>query len=149
MDEFRSLLQDFVRQFGLLSPERTPCGKPLAPSDAHALMLLRGAGADGLPQAALADQLGVDKSTASRLVARLTESGHVAAGASDDGRVRPVRLAKKGLRLADEIDQASRRRFASMLERVPAERRSRLVESLRDLLGAVQQLKEQEGDDDR
>ncbi|HVV83376.1 MAG TPA: MarR family transcriptional regulator [Kofleriaceae bacterium] len=149
VDEFRSLLQEFVRQFGLLSPDRTPCGRSLALSDAHALMLLRRAGAEGLAQTLLADQLGIDKSTASRLVARMTETGHMSAAASDDGRARPVRLTKKGLRLADEIDQASRRRFAAVLERVPAERRARVVESLRDVVGALTSLKEQEGDDHR
>ena len=49
-DEFRALMQEFVRQFGLLSADRTPCGKPLASSDAHALMVLLDAGEDrGMP----------------------------------------------------------------------------------------------------
>jgi hypothetical protein len=27
----------FIRAFGLLSNDQTPCGQPMAPSDAHAL----------------------------------------------------------------------------------------------------------------
>jgi DNA-binding MarR family transcriptional regulator len=136
-DDFRALLQRFIRQFGLLSPDRTPCGKALAPSDAHALMLLRVAGADGLLQANLALQLGVDKSTASRLVGRLTDAGHVAAASSDDNRARPVRLTRKGLRLADEIDRASQARFDAVLELVPPDRRAQVIQSLRDIVAAV------------
>jgi DNA-binding MarR family transcriptional regulator len=149
VDDFRALLQAFVRQFGLLSSDRTPCGKPVAPSDAHALMILREGGDPGLPQASLAQSLGVDKSTASRLVARLTESGHLAAADSDDGRVRAVRLTKKGVRLAEEIDQASRARFAALLDRVPAERRARVVDSLRDVVAALDRLVREEGEDQR
>ena len=146
-DDFRALLQAFIRRFGLLSPDRTPCGKPLAPSDAHALMLLRGAGEGGLLQMELAAGLSIDKSTASRLVARLTESGHLASAPSDDGRARPMRLTAKGLRLAGEIDAASRARFASVLERIPAGRRDQVVRSLRDIVAALEPTTEDQGDD--
>ncbi|MCA9675706.1 MAG: MarR family transcriptional regulator, partial [Myxococcales bacterium] len=71
-DRFRALLQRFIRELGVLSPDRTPCGKALAPSEAHALMVLRAAG-DGLRQGELAARLGLDKSSASRLVARLRD----------------------------------------------------------------------------
>lgn len=149
VDDFRALLQAFVRQFGLLSSDRTPCGKPVAPSDAHALMILRDSGDEGLPQATLARSLGIDKSTASRLVARLTERGHLAAAGSDDGRVRAVRLTKKGARLAEEINTSSKARFASLLEYVPAERRARVVDSLRDVVAALDRLVQVEGDEHR
>src|SRR5690348_16209330 len=111
-DEFRGLMQELIRRFGLLAADRTPCGKPLASSDAHALMLLLDAGEDGLLSSVLAARLCIDKSTASRTVARLTEAGHItAAPGTDDARARPVCLTKKGIRVATDVQLASRERF--------------------------------------
>jgi DNA-binding MarR family transcriptional regulator len=140
-DELRGLLQQFIRQFGLLAADRTPCGKPLASSDAHALMLLLEAGDDGMLSSALAARLGVDKSTASRVVARLTESGHVGAAAeSEDARAKPIRLTRKGVRLAGEVQAASRDRFARLMEHIPARRRADVLAALGDLVGALEKM---------
>ena len=137
-DEFRELMQEFIRRFGLLGADRTPCGKPLASSDAHALMLLVVAGADGMLPSALATQLGVDKSTATRVVARLTAAGHIAsAPGTDDARAKPIRLTKKGARVAAEVQAASRDRFTRLLEHVPARRRAEVLGSLRELVSAL------------
>jgi DNA-binding MarR family transcriptional regulator len=151
VDDFRNALQEFIRRFGLLSGDQTPCGKPLPPSDAHALMLLLAAAEQGIAQSVLAARLGFDKSTASRLVARLTERGQVApAPASGDARTKPVKLTSKGLRLAQEIDRASRARFARLLEGVPERRRESVLRALRDIVSALDGLKTAEqGEDDR
>ena len=148
-EDFRSLLQEFIRRFGMLVADRTPCGKPLASSDAHALMLLLEAGEDGMLSSALAVKLGLDKSTTSRTAARLTESGHLTASSSnEDGRARPLRLTKKGARLAHEVEDASRDRFARLLKHVPPPRRTNLVEALRDLVSAMQKMTTHPGDQD-
>jgi DNA-binding MarR family transcriptional regulator len=131
-------MQEFVRRFGLLSADRTPCGKPLASSDAHALMVLLDAGEDGLLPSALATRLHIDKSTATRVTARLTERELLQSATSeDDARARPIRLTRKGLRIAREVEVASRQRFAAVLEHIPARRRDQVVASLRDLVAAL------------
>jgi DNA-binding MarR family transcriptional regulator len=138
-NEFRALMQEFVRRFGLLSADCTPCGKPLASSDAHALMLLLEAADNDMLSSVLAARLGIDKSTASRVTARLTERGYLTpAPAADDGRARPARLTKKGVRVAREVEEASRARFADILERVPATRRRAVVNALRDIVSALE-----------
>jgi DNA-binding MarR family transcriptional regulator len=138
VETFRGLVQDFVRRFGLLAGDQTPCGKPLPASDAHALMCLLEAGDDGLQQSALVAQLGIDKSTASRVVARLSDRGHVtSAPPPGDGRARPIRLTRKGVRIAREINVASTRRFAELLKNVPARRRSDVILALRDIVTAI------------
>jgi DNA-binding MarR family transcriptional regulator len=149
-DEFRTLLQGFIRRFGLLAGDQTPCGKPLPPSDAHALMLLLDAGAAGLLQGAIARQLGIDKSTASRLVARLTDRGHVEDAAQQaDGRARPLRLTRAGVRVATEIDRASRQRFDQVLERIPRRRRRDVVQGLREIVTALEAIDgDDQGDDE-
>lgn len=136
-DEFRHLLMEFIRRFGLLAGDQTPCGKPLPTSDAHALMCLRAAGEAGLLQTVLAARLGLDKSTVSRLVVRLTESGHVTSAVAADARARPIRLTRKGTRLAGEIEDASKRRFSALLEFVPALRRDHVIAALRDVAAAM------------
>lgn len=147
VEDFRMLLQEFIRRFGLLAADRTPCGKPLASSDAHTLMLLLEAGDDGMLSSTLAAKLGVDKSTASRTAARLTESGHITAGpSSNDGRARPIRLTTKGARVAREVEVASRDRFAQLLKQLPPRRRADIVEALRDLVAALQKMTPTSGD---
>jgi DNA-binding MarR family transcriptional regulator len=140
-DELRPLLQAFIRRFGLLSPDRTPCGKDLPPSDAHALMILRAAGEDGLPQAALAARLGVDKSTASRVVGRLLDAERAErAPSSADAREKPVRLTARGMKLARELDAASAERFATLLAHVPRRRRADVVDAVRELVAALERM---------
>jgi DNA-binding MarR family transcriptional regulator len=140
-DEFRGLMQEFIRRFGLLSADRTPCGKPLASSDAHALMLLLDAGDEGMLSSLLAARLGIDKSTASRVVARLTEAGHIeAAPSTDDARAKPIRLTKKGVRVATEVQLASRDRFARLLDNVAPRRRRDVVTALHELVSALEKM---------
>ena len=140
-EDFRALMQELIRRFGLLAADRTPCGKPLASSDAHALMLLLDAGDDGLLSSALAARLGIDKSTGSRLVTRLTEAGHIAAAPStDDARAKPIRLTKKGVRVATEVQLASQERFARLLEHVAPRRRGDVVDALRELVSALEKM---------
>ena len=149
IEDFRALLQEFIRRFGLLAADRTPCGKPLASSDAHALMLLLQAGDEGMLSSSLADRLGVDRSTTSRTAARLAESGHITAGPShEDGRARPIRLTRKGARVAQEVETASRDRFAQLLKQVPPRRRADIIEALKDLVAALQKMTDTPGDHD-
>lgn len=141
VEAFRGLVQEFIRRFGLLAGDQTPCGKPIPVSDAHALMCLREAGEQGLQQSALVARLGIDKSTASRLVVRLSERGHVTSAPSPgDGRARPIRLTRKGHRIAREVDEASTRRFAALLKNVPPRRRSDVILALRDIVAALDQI---------
>lgn len=146
-EDFRALMQELIRRFGLLAADRTPCGKPLASSDAHALMLLLDAGEVGLLSSALAARLGIDKGTGSRLVTRLTEAGHVAAAPStDDARARPIRLTKKGVRIATEVQLASQERFARLLAHVAPRRRADVVDALRELVSALEKLTSNPGE---
>src|SRR4051812_48217696 len=77
VDELRRSIQTFVRSFGLLAANETPCGKPLATSHAHALMFLfECAREDRLPtQQELGRALGIDKSNVARLCRRMENAG--------------------------------------------------------------------------
>src|SRR6478735_1831353 len=97
--ELQMSVQKFVRNFGLLVTKQTPCGQPVSPSLAHALMLLRereSAGASTY-QHELAELLGLDRSSVQRLCARLESDGRVKQQPSpDDARTRQIQLTASG-----------------------------------------------------
>src|SRR4051812_35895403 len=110
-DLLRTSIQRFVRSFGLLNGDQTPCGLPLSPSHAHALMALidRERSHQRSTQQDLVKILGVDKSNVPRLCAKMLESGHLSQQPSlDDGRAWLVSLTEKGRLLAERVEAASR-----------------------------------------
>lgn len=141
-------MQELIRRFGLLSADQTPCGKPIASSDAHALMVLLEVDEDGMLSSVLATRLGVDKSTASRVVARLTERGYLTPfpNSTDDARTKPIRLTRKGVRVAREVEQASQARFVEILERIPSRKRSAVIAALGDIVSALERMPSNQGD---
>jgi DNA-binding MarR family transcriptional regulator len=137
--ELRAAVQRFVRSFGLLAGDQTPCGEPLAPSHAHALMLLFEAGHTGqrLSQQALASALGIDKSTVARLCAKMERAGHVDQQRPVvDERARLVGLTAKGKRVAERVESASRARFRDVLAAMPS------AHDCHSLIVAIQRLNE-------
>ena len=124
----------------MLVTKETPCGQPISPSYAHALMvLLEHVGAP--PQVSQADLgliLGIDKSNIARLCGRMEAAGHVTQErAPNDGRSRLVTLTATGKRLAQRIDQASRDRFSRIVTALPRDERSTVFESLAALNNAI------------
>ena len=136
-DTLRNSIQRFVRTFGLLNSDQTPCGVALSPSHAHALMALldRQRRGESSTQQELVKVLGVDKSNVARLCAKMLAAGHVAQEASaDDGRAWLVSLTANGRRLAGRVEEASRARFDRVLAALPSEAaRATVLRSL-DLL---------------
>jgi len=140
VEDLRAHVQEFVRRFGLLVTRETPCGFPVSPSYAHALMLLLRRGAEGLTtlQTDLAARLGIDKSNVARLCERMVDAGHaVQTVPPTDGRSRLVALTAKGTRLAQRIEQGSRDRFSAVTIKIPAGKRRAVIAALADLNAAV------------
>lgn len=143
VEELQSLVQTFVRAFGLLVTKQTPCGHPVSPSHAHALMaLLEREGAElETSQSDLGARLGIDKSNVARLCAKLHAEGHaVQEPAPDDGRSRQLRLTAKGRRMAEKIQSSSFERFQRVAAAVAPEQRQALLDSLAALNAAVSTL---------
>lgn len=127
----------FVRAFGLLSSEQTPCGQPMAPSDAHALSELVSEG--GLTQRELVDQLHLDRSSVSRLVDRLVARGWVERASGPDRRTVRLLPTPAGRRVAAEIAGARTKRFAALLDAVPPDRRDAVLDAIRLLTAAARE----------
>ena len=140
-------VQAFVRSFGLLVTKQTPCGQPVTPSVAHALMMLLDRETEGVStyQHQLADQLGLDRSSVQRLCARLESEGRIEQEpAPDDARSRRLRLTASGQRMATNIQAASLQRFTRIVDAIPAAKRQPLLDALEVLTAAVLTLEEDE-----
>lgn len=141
--DLQHLVQTFVRTFGLLVTRETPCGHPVSPSYAHALMALLEREGDELQtsQSDLAARLGIDKSNVARLCAKLHAEGHAVQEPSpDDARGRQLYLTAKGRRMAERIRQSSFDRFRRVASAIPADERQPLRDSLVALNAAVMTL---------
>lgn len=135
--QFRADAQAFFRAFGLLAGDRTPCGKALGVSHAHALMTLLEQG--GMTQRTLAKSLHLDKSTTARLCAKMAEAGHVVQSVGeDDARCRIVALSARGEVLARDVEASSRARFATLLEALPEEGRPQVTDAFRTLVRVLE-----------
>ena len=131
----------FIHAFGVLRSDATPCGQPMSVSSAHALCEL--ATGPPLNQRDLATRLGLTTSTVSRLVDQLVEKDwaqrHVDPDSSDT-RIRLVALTSLGEQVAGQVLTARAQRFARLLDAIPLDKQSTVVESLHLLKAATDAL---------
>jgi DNA-binding MarR family transcriptional regulator len=105
----------------------------------RALVVLDGCGPSKL--AALATTLGVNPSTAMRMVDRLEAAGLVDRRPNPDNRREVVlRLTEAGQRLVDDVNAHRRAEFATLVTRLPADQRAALVPTLRALTAAADEI---------
>lgn len=131
----QAAIRALVRRFGV--SERADvacCGVTVAQAAA-----LEALGAEGpLRLGDLGRRLGVAPSTLTRNLARLEASGLVGReGDPEDGRSFRVTLTRPGRSAARAVASREEEFARQVLERIPAERRAAVVESLGELLTAV------------
>jgi len=136
--QLRDSYQELIRLAGWLDGSTTLCGADLSVRHAHALMMLAQASAPP-SLGELGNQLGIDKSNATRLCAELLDHGWVEMQrCREDARVRRVRLTRGGKRLTGELDARSLQFFSRVLENVPSVRdRGAVVRGLPALVRAL------------
>ena len=128
----------FVRAFGLLQPDQTPCGRPVAVSEAHALAEIDRDGP--LPQHQLGVRLRLEKSTVSRLVRQLEGRGWLTRSHRDgDARVVWLDLTEVGREAAADLASARAAKFAEILQAIPEGDRDAVVVGLQALVSAVRE----------
>ena len=129
-------LMGFVRDFGLLQPDRTPCGKPLTVTQAHALAVI--AAQPGISQRDLGDTLGLARATTSELVTQLARRGWISQSQSiSDRRQRSIELTPTGRRITDDVAQARQSLMSDLLADLPSDDRAQLVAAVELLADTV------------
>lgn len=127
VEQIRHASRKLVRELGFMRP--TLAGTSLAPSAVHALIEI-----DLSPPvtaARLAGALNLEKSSVSRMLAKLVIQGQVAEKLSpDDGREKLLKLTPKGRRTVAAIHAFGAARVAQALERIPPEHHARVVSGL-------------------
>lgn len=127
-------LVGFIRAFGLLSTEQTPCGQPLAPSDAHALTEIA---AGPVSQRDLVVRLRLDRSSVSRLVDRLVSRGWVERIPGYDRRTVRLAATDRGRTVAARIATSRGQRFGALLDAVPPDQRETVLDAIKMLTDAA------------
>lgn len=134
--ELQEQIQAFVRQFGLLHQDQTPCGRPIPTSQAHAIQVL-GQG-EGITQQMLADHLNLDKSTTSRLVGQLVDQGWVVRSVNPQNRRETqISLTPQGRGVVAEVSQAALSKYKALWQQIPPQKRPQVLESLTLLTEAL------------
>lgn len=131
----RAAISGLVRRFGISErADVSCCGVTVA--QAAALEALSGHGPMRLKE--LGQRLGIAPSTLTRNLERLIEGGLVARQSdSRDARAARVRLTAAGRRAATGVAERERDFAQQVLDRIPADRQTAVLESLAELLSAV------------
>jgi DNA-binding MarR family transcriptional regulator len=131
----RELIRILVRRLGILEKsDASCCGISLA--QCHAIVEIGRKGKINLND--LADMLGVDKSTMSRTINNLVESRLAARDLdNDDRRYVVIQLTEEGQNFFENTEIGMDRYFTEILERIPKDKRSQVLESLELLTFAV------------
>ncbi len=122
IDDVRAASRQMVRELGFM--EATVAASDHPPSAVHAILEIGIRGPMSAGQ--LAGVLHLEKSSVSRLVRKLIESGELKElSDADDARIKPLSLTAKGYRTLAALHAFGRRQVSGALERLTeAERRT-------------------------
>lgn len=131
----RELVRKLIRHLGILEKsDACCCGISL--TQCHALVEIGRKGNINLNE--LADILNVDKSTMSRTINNLVESGLVVRAMDDDDRrYVAIQLSERGVHLFRNTEAAMEDYFHAVLNHIPADKREQVLQSLILLTEAI------------
>ncbi|GAB4375672.1 MAG: MarR family winged helix-turn-helix transcriptional regulator [Spirochaetales bacterium] len=132
MTRFREKIRLLERRLGLLEQYQSECCG-LSLSQCHALVEIGRASL--LSPGDLAQRLGLDKSTISRIVDSLVSSGKVHREEHpEDRRVIQLSLTEGGRRTFEHIEREMNRQYHEVLSAIPEEKQTQVLESIEVLL---------------
>jgi putative acetyltransferase len=133
-----AVLRDVVKLFEQAQRSMTSCCSDASARECEAIMLLGSRGV--MTVQTFAEAMGLEKTWASRLVARLEENGHLKRSANpEDGRSSLIELSAKGQRELAKLQESVSANAVNLLQCVPAAERGnveRALVHLRDALTA-------------
>ncbi len=135
----RELIRILVRNLGILEKgEATCCGTTV--SQCHAIVEIGRTNEITLNE--LAVLLGLDKSTMSRTINNLVDSGIVIRELhAEDRRYVTIKLTNEGTAVFKSIEGSMEQYYKSIFSSIPEEKREQVFESLQLIVDAVKQNK--------
>jgi len=135
----RELIRVLVRNLGLLEEsEATCCGTTV--SQCHAIVEIGRVKEISLNE--LAELLGLDKSTMSRTINKLVDSGlAIRELHPDDRRYVAIKLTYEGIKIFNSIEGTMEQYYQSIFSAIPEEKRVQVLESLQLIIKAAKENK--------
>lgn len=137
IENVRAASRAMVRELGFM--RATLASTDYSPSAVHALIEIGARGATTAAQ--LAQLLRLEKSSVSRMLAKLIKAGEVqeaVGGVSGDGRVKELSLTRQGARTVAEIHAFGRNQATAALECLGPDRQRTVAQGLADYAQALQ-----------
>ena len=136
VDDVRAASRRMVRELGFMRPTLAATAYP--PSAVHALIEISTA-PDPVTATRLADLLGLDKSSVSRMLRKLVDAGEIkAAVAPGDARAKPLALTRRGRRTVAAIHASAHDQVAGAMARLPPARHRLIAQGLADYANALE-----------
>jgi DNA-binding MarR family transcriptional regulator len=133
--ELRSNVQKFVRLFGLLEQNVTPCGFPLSVSQVYAMQELE---QGTMSVTELASRLELERSSVSRLVDELVKGEFVSRDINEaNRREMALSLTDKGMRSIQQLRLQSIRFYQRVLDNLSNTDQTLLIEGFKKFTGAL------------
>ena len=137
VEQIRRASRTMVRELGFMQP--TLAGTAYSASAVHALMEI--AGRETMTAAELVQVLGLEKSSVSRMLAKLLQAGEIAEGAAGrDARSKSLGLTAKGLRTVAQIHAFGQRQVTTALASLTLAQQQGVAQGLAAYAGALQAL---------
>lgn len=130
----RTASRTMVRELGFM--HTTLAGSDYSPSAVHTLLELEIQGA--LTAAQLVGLLGLEKSSVSRLLAKLEAAGEIAPGRASDARAKPLHLTAQGRQTAAAIHAYGQQQVQTALRHLNPAQQQAVAQGLATYAGALQ-----------
>jgi DNA-binding MarR family transcriptional regulator len=133
--ELRSNVQKFVRLFGLLEQNVTPCGFPLSVSQVFAMQELE---KGTMSVTELASRLELERSSVSRLVDELVKGEFISRNINEANRREMIlSLTEKGIRTILQVRQQSLKFYQSVLSSLSNTDQTLIIDGFKKFTGAL------------
>jgi len=126
VEQIRSASRTLVRELGFM--RSTLAGTDYSPSAVHTLLELDNQGA--MTAAQLVQVLDLDKSSVSRMIAKLIQAAEIAQTPGDDARTRQLTLTEKGKRTVEAIHAFGQMQVTTALTSLSASQQQTVAQGL-------------------
>lgn len=143
INQLQKEVQEFLRLFGVLEQNQTPCGYPINITQAHALQEL--SNVDKLTQQQLSEILRIDKSTTSRLVEKLILKGFASRDINIENRRQYyISLTSQGRYISNEISKKRNDKYEGVLQNIENKEQEQVLKALNILSKSLLKFKNEE-----